>query len=91
MLEAGIGDRADELRQPFLVRLEGGPVAAFVGDALQGAAFRKALAGGGVDLRGPFERLGEAAGSGADDHVVLDVHPRPGVGAAAEDLDLRDG
>jgi hypothetical protein len=44
-LEAGIGDRADELGQALFVRLEGRPVAAFVRDALQRAALREALAG----------------------------------------------
>ena len=50
----------------FLVRLERRPVAALVGDALQRAALRQALAGRGVDLRGPLQRLGEAAGADAD-------------------------
>src|SRR6185312_907299 len=77
-------------RQPFLVRLEGGPVAPFVGHAVQGAALREALAGGGIDLGGPFKRFGKAARARADDHVILDVDARARVGAAPEDLDLRN-
>src|SRR5258706_278250 len=56
-LEARVGDRADQLGEAFLVRLESRPVAAFVGHALQRAALREPRAGGGVDLRGPLERF----------------------------------
>src|SRR5687767_5873081 len=89
-LEAGVADRAEQLAQALLVRLEGGPVAALVGDAVQRAALGEALAGGGVDLRGPFERLGEAAGADADHHVVLHIAAAARVRTAAEDLDLRN-
>src|SRR5688500_13902020 len=88
-LQARIRDGADQLGEAFLVGLERRPVAALVGDALQRAALRQALAGGGIYLRGPFERFGEAARADADDHVVLQVAAPARVRAAAENLDLR--
>ena len=44
-----------------------------------------------VDLGGPLEGLGKAAGSGAHDHAVLHVHARVGVGAAAVDFQVSTG
>ena len=90
-LEAGISDRPDELGERFLVRLERRPVAALVGNALQGAALCQPGARGVIDLRAPFQGFGEAACADADHHVVLHVHPAARVRAAAEDLDLRHG
>ena len=43
-------DRAGQFGERLLVRLEGRPVAAFVGDAVQRAALREARAGRLVDL-----------------------------------------
>ena len=42
-----------------------------------------------VDLRRDLQRLGEALGARRHDHEVLHVGAAPGMGAAAEDLDLR--
>ena len=44
---------------------------------------------GAVDLGRPVQRLREAGGTRADDQEVLDVEAAGGMGAAAEDLDLR--
>ena len=87
--EARVLNRPCELDQAFLVRLEGRPVAAFVGHALQRAFFGEPGAGGVVDLGGHLERLGECSRAGASHHVVLQVHAAAGVRAATKDLDLR--
>jgi hypothetical protein len=54
--------RADRLSsscaEAGLLRKEGGPEAAFVGDALKAAGLTHHRAGRAVDLGGPFERLG---------------------------------
>ena len=88
-LEAGALDGAHQRFQRLLVGVEGRPPAAFVGHAGQRAGLLHQLAGGAIDLRGPVQRLGEAVRAGAHHHEVLDVHPPPGMRAAAEDLDLR--
>ena len=87
--EAGLPDRLDQGVERLLVGVERRPPAAFVGHAAQRAAPRHQQAGVAVDLGGPFQRLREAVGAGADDHEVLDVDTPAGVCAATEDLDLR--
>src|SRR6185295_9894165 len=89
-IEPRIGDRAGELGEAFFVRLERGPIAAFVGDAVQRTLLREARAGRAVDLCRPVEALREAPRAGTDDQVVLDVDPPARVRAAAVDLDLRN-
>ena len=87
-LEARVADCADQRFESFLVRPEGRPPAAFVGHALQGAVLLQARTGRAIHLGDPFQAFGEAAGAGADDHVILDVHPAARVRAAAVDLHL---
>lgn len=86
--QAGALNRPNEQREPFLVALKGGPVAALVGDPVAPARFGEKLAGGAIDLGRPVERLDVVLGADCNRHVVLDVDPASGMGAAAEDLDL---
>ena len=87
--EAGPLDRPRQHRQRRLVVGELRPVAALVGDALEQALLGQELAGGAIDLGRPVQRLGEARRTRADHQEVLDVQPARGMGAATEDLDLR--
>ena len=57
--EAGPLDGRDGERQPFLVGVEGRPVAALVGDAGELAGLGEQRAGGAVDLGGHVEGFGE--------------------------------
>ena len=57
--EAGALDRGTSVSSACLVAREVGPPAAFVGDAGSGAALLHERARVAVDLRRPFERLGE--------------------------------
>src|SRR5204863_8008999 len=86
--EAGVFDRAHQRIERRLVRLEGRPEPALIGDALQQAALFHQRAGGAIHLGGPFQRLVETPRLRCDDHELLDVDPPPGMRAAAKDLDL---
>ena len=66
-----------------------GQIAALVGDALEQALFGQEAPGSAIHVGGPVERLGEARRTRADDQEILDVQPPSGMGAATEDLDLR--
>ena len=58
---------------------------------LQQPARREIAAGGAVNSGGPVEGLGEGARGKADHHQVLNIDAARGMGAATEDLDLRQG
>ena len=75
--------------QSLFIGGEGRPPAAFIGDPLQQPALLHDGTGGAIDFGGPIERLGKAGRGRAHDQKVLDIHAPPGMGAAAENLDLR--
>ena len=87
--KAGALDRPHQRFERLLIARERRPPAAFIGDALQKAALGHDRARGMVDFRRDLERLGEGFGARRDDHEVLDVGSPSRMGAAAEDLDLR--
>ena len=89
--QAGALDREHQRLERLFVAVERRPPAALVGHTHKEAAFGHQASGGVVDLRRRLQGRGEGFGARRDDHEILYVGAPPGMGAAAEDLDFRQG